>query len=84
MGKTQNIIDRPVIRLYLLETSFQFVLKVDKQDSAKKMKETFDQTEMLQTYPNFESSMPRISIEEGAVENTSDTYSKLLINHMPL
>ena len=33
LGKTRNIIDRPVNRLYPVETNFQFVLKGDKQGS---------------------------------------------------
>ena len=36
LGKTRNIIDRPVNRLYRVETNFQFVLKGDKQRSDQK------------------------------------------------
>ena len=36
LGKTRNIIDRPVNRLYPVETNFQFVLKGDKQFSDQK------------------------------------------------
>ena len=36
LGKTRNIIDRPVNRLYPVETNFQFVLKGDKQGSDQK------------------------------------------------
>ena len=36
LGKTQNIIDRPVNRLYPVETSFQFVLMGDKEASDQK------------------------------------------------
>ena len=36
LGKTRNIIDRPVNRLYPVETNFQFVLKGDKQRSDQK------------------------------------------------
>ena len=35
-GKTRNIIDRPVNRLYPVETNFQFALKGDKQGSDQK------------------------------------------------
>ena len=38
-GKTQNIIDRPVNRLYPVETNIRFVLKDDKQGSDQKDKE---------------------------------------------
>ena len=38
LGKTRNIIDRPVNRLYLVETNFQFVLKGYKQGSDQKDK----------------------------------------------
>ena len=33
LGKTRNIIERSVNRLYPVETNFQFVLKDDKQGS---------------------------------------------------
>ena len=35
-GKTRNIIDRPVNRLYPVETNFQFALKGDEQESDQK------------------------------------------------
>ena len=36
LGKTKNIIDRPVTTLYPVEKGFQFVLKGNKQDSDQK------------------------------------------------
>ena len=36
LGKTRNIIDRPVNRLYPVETIFQFVLKGEKQGTDQK------------------------------------------------
>ena len=36
LGKTRNLIDRPVNRLYIVEKKFQFVLKGDKQGSDQK------------------------------------------------
>ena len=36
LGKTRNIIDQPVNRLYPVETNFQFVSKEDKQCSDQK------------------------------------------------
>ena len=36
LGKTQNIIDQPINRLYPVEMNFQFVLKGDKQGSDQK------------------------------------------------
>ena len=38
LGKTRNIIDWPVNKLYPVETNFQFVLKDDKQGSDHKDK----------------------------------------------
>ena len=48
----------------------------------EKMKQTVDQNEMLQNLPNFESSMPQVSTEEGAVLNISDTHWKLKIDYV--
>ena len=36
LGKTRNLIDRPVNRLYVVETNFRFILKGDKQGSDQK------------------------------------------------
>ena len=48
LGKTRNIMDRPLNRLYPMETSFQFFWRTTDQAVPKKMKQTLDQKEMLQ------------------------------------
>ena len=82
LGKTQNIIDWPVNRLYPVETNFQFVLKGDKQFSDQK-----DETDSRPKWNAVKLAKLRIKYASGinwrgAVLNISDTHWKLKINHM--
>ena len=62
-------------RFYPVETNIQFVLKGDKQGSHQKDREnTRPKGNAADMLPNFELSMPRVPIEEGAVLNISDTH----------
>ena len=70
LRKMRNIIDQPVNRFYPVEKSFRFVLKDDRQGNAQKDETNTRLNEMLQTYPNFKSSYPRVLIEERTVNNS--------------
>ena len=82
LGKTQNIIDWPVNRLYPVETNFQFVLNGDKQFS--------DQKDQADSRPKWNAvKLAKLQIKyapginwRGAVLNIPEMHWKLKINHM--
>ena len=84
LGKSRNTVDRPINRLYPLETDFKFVLKdseqnkvheVMKEGACRPKREVAELGKVRMRYA------PGINWRGGSVKY-SDTYLKYIIKHM--
>ena len=84
LGKSRNTVDRPINRLYPLETDFKFVLKdseqnkvheVMKEGACRPKREVAELGKIRMRYT------PGINWRGGSVKY-SDTYLKYIIKHM--